>query len=125
MDSGNTILVVEDEESLLKVLTDSLTLAGFKVLGAKDGKQGLESALKNIPKLILLDIVMPNMDGIEMLRRLKLEPSVKNIPVILLTNLGETSKMLQAKELGAEDYLIKSHFKIEDIVKMVKEKLSL
>lgn len=73
------------------------------------------------PDLILLDILMPNMDGMGMLSRLR--ESGKNIPVILLTNVGGTSEILKAKEFGVEDYLIKSNFKLEDVVKIIKEKL--
>lgn len=118
-----TILIVEDELPLLKILTDKLSSEGFTIIGAKDGKEGLELALKEVPNLILLDIVMPNMDGMEMLRRLRINSIGEKIPVILLTNIGETSTILEAKEFNIETYLIKSNFKLEDVVKIVKEKL--
>ncbi len=117
------ILIVEDELPLLKILTDKLSSEGFIIIGAKDGKEGLEFALKEAPDLILLDIMMPIMNGMEMLSRLRSNPTGQKIPVILLTNLGETSTVLEAKELNIEDYLIKSNLKLEDVVKIVKEKL--
>ncbi|MDO8638715.1 MAG: response regulator [Candidatus Daviesbacteria bacterium] len=117
------ILIVEDELPLLKILTEKLSGEGFSVVGAKDGKEGLELALKEIPDLILLDIVMPSMDGMEMLRRLRNSPTGKKIPVIILSNLGETSTILEAKELNIKGYLIKSNIKLEDVLKLVREKL--
>ncbi len=118
-----TVLIVEDEEALLRVLTDGLEAAGLNILTAKDGQQGLSVASEESVDLILLDIVMPNMDGMEMLRRLKNTEATKKIPVILLTNIGDTDKILEAKELEAEDYLIKSNFKIDEVIKLIKEKL--
>lgn len=117
------ILIVEDEIAVLKLLTDRLSKEGFLAIGAKDGKEGLELALKEIPDLILLDILMPVMDGMEMLEKLRNNPVVTRIPVIMLTNLGETSKILQSQELGVVNYLIKTNFKLDDVIKIVKEKL--
>lgn len=117
------ILIVEDEIALLKILTERLSSEGFTVIEAKDGKQGLEVALKEIPDLILLDIVMPKMDGMEMLRRLRDNLAGKKIPVIILSNLSETFRILNMKEFNIEGYLIKANFKLEDVVKIVKEKL--
>ncbi|OGE33196.1 hypothetical protein A3C59_03715 [Candidatus Daviesbacteria bacterium RIFCSPHIGHO2_02_FULL_36_13] len=117
------ILIVEDEIPLLKALADRLTREGFSTLEAKDGLVGLNVALEEHPDLILLDIIMPGMDGMEMLEKLKVNPLSKNIPVILLSNLGDTSKILEGIEAGAESYLIKANVKLEDVVKIVKEKL--
>lgn len=117
------ILIVEDEISLLKALADRLTREGFSTLEAKDGLEGLNMALQEHPDLILLDIIMPGMDGMEMLEKLKINPLSRNIPVILLSNLGDTSKILEAIEAGAESYLIKANVKLEDVVKVIKEKL--
>jgi len=117
------ILIVEDEAPLLKVLTDRFKQEGFEVLTAGDGEQGLDIALKVFPDLILLDIVLPNMDGMEMLRKLRANPLGSNLKVILLTNLGDSAKILEGKDLRVIDYLIKSNFKLDDVVAMVKDKL--
>lgn len=117
------ILIVEDEAPLLKVLTDRFKQEGFEVLTAGDGEQGLDIALKVFPDLILLDIVLPNMDGMEMLRKLRANPLGSNLKVILLTNLGDSAKILEGKDLRVIDYLIKSNFKLDNVVAMVKDKL--
>ncbi len=123
MTNQKKILVVEDEIAVLKLLTDRLSKEGFLVIGARDGKEGLELALKEAPDLILLDILMPVMDGMTMLEQLRNSAAGANIPVIMLSNLGETSKILQSQELGVVNYLIKTNFKLDDVIKIVKEKL--
>ena len=124
MAAAKKILIVEDEAPLLKILSDRFKQEGFMVLEALDGESGLQLALKEIPDLILLDIIMPKMDGMELLRKLRSNPIGANIEVILLTNLGDSSKILEGKDLRVTDYLIKSNFKIDDVVKIVREKLN-
>lgn len=123
--SKKTILIVEDETSMLRALTDKLSREGFAVLEAKNGKEGLEIALKEQPALILLDIVMPVMDGMTMLKKLRADTYGKNVPVILLTNLNESEKIAEAVESGVYDYLLKTDWKIEDVVKRTKERLQI
>ena len=117
------ILIVEDEAILSKALAIALNKAGFSTIEAREGLAGLKLAQIEIPDLILLDIIMPGMSGMEMLEKLKADQQVKSIPVIILSNLGDTSKILEAREQGAEEYLIKSNVKIQEVVKIVKEKL--
>ena len=113
-----SVLVVEDEPSLLKILAETLTKAGFNVFTAKDGAEGLVMALKNHPDLILLDIVMPKMNGIEMLKNLWQDKWGKNAQVIFLTNvIGE------AEKFGTYKYLLKVDWKLQDIVNEVKKNL--
>ena len=119
-----SILVVEDELSLQKVLRDKLTREGFSVLEAKDGKEGLETALLEHPDLILLDIIMPVMDGMTMLALLRKDDWGKNANVILLTNLSEAEKVAESHAKGVYDYLVKSDWKLADVVKKVRERLS-
>jgi len=119
-----SILVVEDELSLQKVLRDKLTREGFSVLEAKDGKEGLETALLEHPDLILLDIIMPVMDGMTMLSLLRKDDWGKNANVILLTNLSEAEKVAASHAKGVYDYLVKSDWKLADVVKKVRERLS-
>lgn len=113
-----SVLVVEDEPSLLKILAEELTKAGLNVSTAKDGAEGLVLALKDHPDLILLDIVMPRMNGIEMLKNLWQDKWGKNAQIIFLTNVvGE------AEKFGTDEYLLKVDWKLQDIVKKVKKKL--
>lgn len=117
------ILIVEDEISLLNVLTDKLTKEGYNVIKAIDGKDGLRLALSELPDLILLDINMPVMDGITMLKLLRKEDAGKKIEVVMLTNFSEYKLLVEAMEQGAHDYLVKSDWKLEDVVKLVHDKL--
>ena len=118
------ILIVEDETALLNILYNKLTREGFEVLSANNGEEGLEMAIKNRPDLILLDIVMPVMDGITMLKKLRTESEWgKDVKVIMLTNLSDSEKVAEAVLYGFHSYLVKSDWKIEDVVKKVREKL--
>lgn len=117
------ILIVEDEAQLLNVLYDKLSLEGFSVLKASDGKKGLDIALSEHPALILLDINLPVMNGIDMLKELRKDPVGKDIEVVMLTNFSEYKLLADALALGVHDYLVKSDWKLEDVVKLVHEKI--
>jgi len=119
-----TILVVEDEQGIQRVLCDKLREEGFSVLEAKNGEEGLAIAKSSHPDLILLDILMPIMDGIEMLKRLRTDEWGKGVQVILLTNLSEEEKVSNAMELGIFDYLVKADWSLLEVIKKIKEKLS-
>ncbi|MEK7588367.1 MAG: response regulator [Patescibacteria group bacterium] len=122
----NTILIVEDEVSLRNALCDKFKREGFNVFEAKDGEVGLVVARKEKPDIILLDIVMPKMDGMSMLKKLRADgPWSKSVPVMLLTNLGADDKEM-AKDIVEDEltsYLVKSNWAINDVVKKVKERL--
>lgn len=118
------ILIVEDETSLLGALRDRFTREGFTVLEAKNGKQGLEIALSEHPDLILLDIILPIMDGITMLKNIHADAWGKDAKIITLTNLSDNQIVADAIELGSYDFLVKSNWKIEDVVKVVRDKLN-
>ncbi|MFA6594394.1 MAG: response regulator [Candidatus Buchananbacteria bacterium] len=117
------ILIIEDEPSLAEALRQKLTKEKFDAVVAKDGQEGLVTALKNKPDLILLDIVMPVMDGLTMLEKLRQDKWGKNVPVIILSNLNEADKTAEAMAKGVYDYLVKSDWKLEDLVKKVREKI--
>ncbi len=126
MQNTKTILVVEvieDEQSLLTALREKLAHEGFSFLGAKDGEEGLDLALQNHPDLILLDILMPKMDGLTMLKKLRENEWGKKVPVIILTNFSGDEKIAAAMENEALDYFIKSDVKLEEVVSRIKEKL--
>lgn len=126
-----SILVIDDEQTLRKALKDKFTSEDFEVFEAEDGFQGLEIAQKERPDLILLDILMPKMDGFEFIEKFKeyeknnRKPPEKNIPIILLTNLDEDKGLGQGEARGVYDYLVKSNWDLDNIVKKVKDKLDI
>lgn len=101
------ILVVDDEPDILNLLDYNLRKAGFKVLSAKDGPEAIDTARLQRPDLILLDIMLPDMEGTEVLKRLKTFDTTRHIPVIMLTAKGEEVDKIIGFELGAEDYITK------------------
>ena len=121
MDEKKTrILVVEDEEILLTALSEELKQEGFDVVGAKDGVEGVEKAASEKPDLILLDLVMPRLDGIGALKQIKENPASKDIPVVILTNLSDYDKVSDALSLGAMDYLVKANYRLEELINKIK-----
>jgi len=115
------ILFIEDEPSLQKAISEVLTQEGFKVLSAPDGEEGLKSAKAEGPDLILLDLILPKKDGFEVLKELKADEKMKDIPVIVLTNLEGVGDVEKALELGATTYLVKANYKLEDVVRKIKD----
>ena len=119
----NKILIVEDDLDLLEALKNKFIAEKFEVLESMNGEVGLEAAFRRHPNLILLDIVMPVMDGMTMLKKLRQDSWGKNVFVILLTNLSDESKVAEAMQHGVFDYLVKADWKIDDVVKKVRERL--
>lgn len=122
---GNSkkILVVEDDRVLRRVIVDNLKVEGFAVFEAEDGVQGLSVALAEHPDLMLLDVVMPRLDGISMLEKLREDAWGKTAQVIMLTNLSDTEKIAKVAEKGVHDYLVKADWDIGGIIDKVKEKI--
>ncbi len=118
------VLVVEDEEILLTALREELGSGGYETEGAVDGVDGLEKTKTFKPDLILLDLLMPKMDGMEMLQKLKADSQIRDVPVVILTNLSDYEKISEALSLGAMDYLVKANYKLEDLLDKVKTVLS-
>jgi DNA-binding response OmpR family regulator len=119
------VLIVEDDKALRNVLKDKLNNENFSVLVANDGKEGLSVAEKKKPDLILLDIIMPKMNGLEMLKKLREDRWGKTVPILLLTNDSNPEHMRETLKVDASDYLIKSDWNLEDIIKKIKETLGL
>ncbi|HET9412000.1 MAG TPA: response regulator [Candidatus Saccharimonadales bacterium] len=117
------ILIVEDEIALSQVLSDKFLQEGFDVKTAGDGQEGLEAIQSWKPDVVLLDIVMPRMDGMTMLHKLRETPDGKRLPVILLTNLSDTENVYEAMANGVYDFLVKSHWDINELVHEVQTKL--
>ena len=118
-------MIVEDEAMLSDVMRDEFVNAGFEVVTAADGQEGLAKAQAERPDLMLVDVLMPKMDGITMLKNLRSNPEFAKIPATVLTNLNDSQTIQDALESGAYDFLVKSNWNPRDMVKYVKEKLNI
>lgn len=119
------ILIVEDDSFVMDIYRTKLEQEGFEIETASNGMEALKKMEeeKLIPDLILLDIVMPYVDGLEVLRKVRKTDSVKNVPVILLTNLSQKEEVDEGLSLGANDYLIKSHFTPSEVLEKINKYL--
>ena len=120
--SAKRILIVDDEAELLELVKMRLEAHQYEVLTAASGTSGLECALKERPDLILLDVMMPGMDGNEVLRRLRHDERTRSIPVIMLTAKGDTRSILNAQSLWATDYFIKP-FEASELLACIRKYL--
>ncbi|MDO8424319.1 MAG: response regulator [bacterium] len=116
-----TILFVEDESALQKTVGEVLSQEGYRVIAALDGEIGLRLAKEKKPDLVLLDLIMPKLNGFEVLKRLKEDAVTKGIPVIVLTNLEGIADIDKAIELGATTYLVKTQYSLEEVVEKIKK----
>ncbi|OGY29297.1 MAG: hypothetical protein A3F35_01150 [Candidatus Woykebacteria bacterium RIFCSPHIGHO2_12_FULL_45_10] len=118
------VLVVDDEESIREIYRRELQTRGYQVSSASDGEEGLLKAGEDAPDIVLLDIMLPKMSGIDVLKALKENQLTKNIPVLLLTNLGEETIIKEGFELGADGYLLKVSYTPAQVVDEVSKFLS-
>ncbi|MFA6594381.1 MAG: response regulator [Candidatus Buchananbacteria bacterium] len=119
------LLIIDDEPIVLKALSAQFNSKQIKVLTATDGVEGWKTAKKEKPDLILLDLVMPKMDGLEMLAKLRKNKWGKKAEVVILSNLSDSSKVAQAVALGTFEYLVKVDWNVADVAAKVKKKLGL
>ena len=120
--SNITILNAEDEKPMLKALVDKFTHEGFNVIESKNGEEALKSALQKHPNIILLDLVMPKMDGLVVLKKLREDEYGKTVPIIILTNLNMDNRIIkEVVALEPSFYLMKSEVKLEEVISKVKE----
>ncbi len=124
-DNKPHILLVEDDVFLSGIYQKKFEMEGYKVTAVDNGEKVLPEAKKKMPDIIMLDILLPKMDGFTVLSKLKEDEQVKNIPVILLTNLGQKDDVEKGLQMGAVDYLIKAHFKPSEVVDKIKAVLHL
>jgi DNA-binding response OmpR family regulator len=115
------ILIAEDEEPMLQALIETFKNEKFDVFSARDGKEGLRIALKEHPHLLLIDIIMPKMDGFTMLKEIRKDEWGKDVPVIIISNLSDVERIKEINEQYRCDYLIKTECKLDDLVKKVKK----
>ena len=119
--SRGAVLIVEDDAFLRKLLTDKFKNEGYSVESAEDGREALGKLEKNAPSIVLLDLLMPEVDGFQVLQAIRAKQSTKRLPVVVLSNLGEQEHVARAKALGADDYLIKAHLFLDEIVERVED----
>lgn len=119
----NKILIVEDEQPLLKIMADQFIKKNFEVITAQDGASGLRSALQHHPDLLVLDITLPVMDGLSMLKSLRQDKWGSNVPVMILTNRDDSTNMSAMMNNKITGYFIKADNKLSDIVKEIQEML--
>jgi len=118
------ILVVEDDRFLRELIVKKLNQEGFETETAVDGEEGLSKIKEIKPDLVLLDLILPTIDGFEVLRKLKEEDLVPSLPVIILSNLGQREDIERGLSLGATDYLVKAHFTPDEIIQKIKSILT-
>jgi len=118
------ILVAEDDKLISNSLCEALKTAGYEPTPAYDGEEAVAKAKESPPDLLLLDIMMPKLDGISVLWELKANPQTAKIPVVVLTNIGDVETISKIVEAGAVDYLLKSDQSVDDIIQKVKDVLA-
>lgn len=117
------ILVIEDDKFLREIIAGKLNKEGYEVFEAGDGEEGIKKIKEERPGFILLDLVLPGIDGFEVLNRIKQDSATASIPVIVLSNLGQRDDMERALKLGVVEYLIKANFGLGEIVEKIKKTL--
>lgn len=121
--SAKKILIIEDDKFLRQLIVQKILQEGYNILEAVDGEEGLKKIKEEKPDLILLDLILPGIDGFEVLSQMRKEDFLSQIPVIILSNLGQKEDVERGLNLGAIDYLIKAHFTPGEIIEKVKNAL--
>ncbi len=121
--SKETLLLVEDDFFLRSLMYKKLNSEGYVVIEAENGKVALEKLEKNTINLILLDLIMPEVDGFDVLAVISKNSELSKIPIIVLSNLGQREQVDKAIALGAKDYIIKAHFTPKEIIEKIKNQL--
>ncbi len=114
------ILIIEDDKFLRELISRKLIKEGYEVEEAIDGEEGLKKIKEGKPDLVLLDLILPGLDGFEVLTKTKEDPKLAQIPIIILSNLGQKDDVEKGLKLGAVDYLIKAHFTPGEIIDKIK-----
>jgi len=117
------VLIIEDDKFLIKLYSDKLRRSGFEVIGAISGEEGLSKISLEKPDLVILDLVLPQKSGFEILSEIKLDFQTKDIPIVILTNLSQESDKKRGLELGAAAYLVKTEFSMNKLPELVRENL--
>jgi DNA-binding response OmpR family regulator len=121
--SASKILIIEDDPYVQRMYQRMFGFQKYRTEMVSNGEEGLKAIKKEKPDLILLDIILPKMNGLEVLKKIKKDPKNKDIPVLMLTNVGETETVEEAAKLGAESYMIKADFSPAEVIKQVRKYL--
>jgi len=122
-DVAKKILIIEDEEIISNLLAKKLSQVGYEVKTAFNGQEGLEILEQEKPDLVLIDIVMPKKDGFETISEVKGDPTLKDIPIIIISNSGQPVELDKAKEMGVNDWFIKTDFDPQEVIQKVKKQI--
>jgi two-component system KDP operon response regulator KdpE len=122
-DTKKKILIVDDEPNIRQLFVDTLSAQGFECLTAQNGLEGLNLSLTASPDIILLDLRMPEMDGLAMLRELRKKESGKNIPVIILSTVNDEKSVSEALQWGVSDFLEKSNWNVDELMERIRKNL--
>ena len=114
------ILIIEDDKFLRELIAQKLIKEGYDIAEAVDGEKGIKAVGEEKPDLVLLDLVLPGIDGFEVLARMKGDPETAQVPVIILSNLGQKDDIEKGLKMGAVDYLIKAHFTPAEIIEKIR-----
>ena len=120
MASGKKVLVIEDDNMICTMYKTKLEQDGYSVFLADNGSKGLEMAMSEIPDIIMLDVIIPQLDGFTVLQKLKEDEKTKDIPVVMLTNLGTAEDQKKGKDMGAVDYMVKASFTPSQVSEKIK-----
>ena len=120
MEEAKTILLVDDDLTLREMYEERLKAEGFNIIQATNGEEAIQKAKDNTPNVILLDIMMPKVNGFDVLKDLKVHQETKNIPVLILTALIQDVDRVQGKKLGAADYIVKSEIMPGEVIEKIK-----
>lgn len=123
MEEGKVVLLVDDDLTLREMYEERLKAEGFEIIQASNGEEALVKARENKPNIILLDIMMPKVNGFDVLKEIKADPDIKDTPVIILTALIQDVDRVQGKKLGAADYIVKSETMPGEVIAKIKNAL--
>jgi CheY-like chemotaxis protein len=120
-ESSKKIMIVEDDQFLIRALSDKLTSEGHNVILAGNGEEALEKISSESPSLIILDLIMPTMNGFEFLEAVHNDSKIPEIPIVVISNLGQDSDIEKAKGFGAKEFFIKSNLQLKEVVEVVNK----
>jgi len=120
---AKNILIIEDDKFLRELIAQKLIKEGYEISEAIDGEEGVKKIREEKPNIVLLDLILPGIDGFEVLSKMREDPALAQIPVIILSNLGQKEDVERGLKLGAVDYLIKAHFTPGEIIEKIKNVL--
>ncbi|MFA5013453.1 MAG: response regulator [Candidatus Paceibacterota bacterium] len=114
------ILIIEDDKFLRELMTRKLLSLEYDVVSASDGEEGLQKIKSETPDIVLLDLILPGINGFDVLAKAKKDPAIEKIPIIILSNLGQSEDIEKGLKLGAQDFLVKAHFTPQEIVNKLR-----